>query len=499
LDPVCEEPFLVRSADCVSLDGPQCKLGFHRQEDKCILNAGPTCGPPDSGLVVHSNKDGKAICVSTKPPECPVGSKAVDSNCQITEDPKCPEGFKVQGGSCIWAGTLCPEGGEFTTFDDERAPVCRTVEDPTCVAGELEGTRCVTKELPCPADFELKDGQCTRSTPIECATGTKPFLLPPSDSFRDRNRPPSAVCCPSIPDMTVDRDGRCSVPATTGACPEGMRTDPDNRNKCIRAPDEADCPRGKLDPITLLCTEVTDAKCTIGIPDEKTAKCNLGKPSGESLGPDFKFDEETNKCSSFREPRCPDRSSLLGGQCISETDSTCPEGTEHTADFKHCIFQAPPNCGTLSHYDASLQLCVADNKPVCPADIADVHLDGLACVSPSKPACPPDSDTTYDPNTNACVTTKLPTCPVGFHVSLATSKCVSDRPPARLQGHLPPLQRQVHLGRETCLPDRTAVALGPGTARLCQRHAAVQGRHPHQGRQMRQHGPAGVPSPQDAP
>ena len=437
--PKCDSPFKAIGPSCVSDHKPTCDLGFHQDGSRCVLISGPTCGPPELGLVVRAGKDGKPVCVSTKPPICPDGSQPDHDKCTVIEEPRCPAGFENIKGSCIFKGSLCPQGGEFTTFPDERAPVCRTTEMPMCELGELQGNLCVSKRPPCPAEFTLtEDKLCTRTEPIQCQAGSKVFFPPPSNF--DRGDEPKAFCCPDLPGMTLDRRGLCSFPSTTRDCPAGMEPDRANE-RCIFTPQPENCPRGKLDPTTGLCTEITDPDCKLGggEPDPATGKCKLGKPTCPSAAQGAVYDEVTNKCHLTEDPVCPPGSRPIAGQCISDATSTCPEGSTHSPDNTKCIFAAPPDCNGKGHYDKNLQLCIVPNKPFCDTTTLppplpgvpppEIDMDGLTCVSPSRPACPPGTGTTFDKTTNSCISKTPPRCDEHFHFNEHTSQCVSNAPP----------------------------------------------------------------------
>ncbi|KAK4169584.1 hypothetical protein QBC43DRAFT_354864 [Cladorrhinum sp. PSN259] len=426
--PECDSPLKVEGPNCVSPDyTPGCGFGYRQEDTRCILIAGPSCGPPELGLVVSSDNAGKPICVSKNLPVCPNGSKPDKETCTVITGPKCPKDFQNVEGSCIFKGNLCPQGGVYTTFQDERSPVCRTSEPPLCLSGDLQGTECVSKQSPCLPGYTLtKDHMCTRSERLQCGPNSKVFILDEDDGPQHE-----AFCCPDIPGMTLDHSGQCSIQLPE--CPSEMTYDED-QELCVYTPQPKDCETGQLDSETGLCTETTDAKCDFGTPDPVTGKCNLGKPSCPTAG--AVFDEETGQCHLTETPTCPEKSKLIAGQCVSDDTSTCPEDAPHSGDKSKCVYKNPPTCPGDSQYHKDLQLCVVPYKPTCDhmaealgGDTPRLERDGLRCVSPAPPACPPGSGTEFDPETKKCVGKELPKCVGDFQFSDKSHKCVSNIPP----------------------------------------------------------------------
>ncbi|KAK4224016.1 hypothetical protein QBC38DRAFT_486380 [Podospora fimiseda] len=430
LPPRCDKPLRAEGAHCVSMiDKPECRVGYRQQGTLCILIAGPTCGTPEQNLVVAKDADGKAICVSSKGPSCPDGSKPDHDKCTVTKPPSCPPHFENKDGSCIYKGNLCPEGGEYKTFEDERAPVCRKSGPATCPAGDLNNNaECVSKESPCKPGFKLtSDGKmCVREEKLQCEKDDKIFFSEGPDETL------TAFCCPDLPGMTLDDHNRCSFPATTEDCPPGMERD-DSNEICYYTPESRNCKRGTLDPHTHLCIETTTAECKYGgTPDPITGLCNFGPPTCTTPG--AIYDPKDNKCYLSEEPTCPPKSKPIAGECISEETSTCPDDAYHSADKSKCIYSNPPTCDGDSVYSKELQLCVVPNKPICntndPSDNPQLDHDSLTCHSPAPPACPANSDTEYDATLNKCVGRAPPKCTdPNFVFSPTTLKCVSPTGP----------------------------------------------------------------------
>ncbi|KAK0638977.1 hypothetical protein B0T16DRAFT_235414 [Cercophora newfieldiana] len=440
-DPVCDDHLTPEGENCVSSDPPTCGKGFFQDGARCVSTERPKCGLPEDNLVLHLTPDNKLVCISNEDPICPDKTKPVDDQCRTITGPACPENFENKGGSCVYAKGPCEQGGTFTASLDEKPPVCVTVEDAGCTDGDLEDGKCLSRADPCGAGYQLtSDGECTRSLPILCAAGTRPiFVSPDSPLAGSRNRnfdqdpQPRAFCCPDVDGIEIDGSGRCSVRAVTGPCPGDMRRSPDNQDKCIYTPEQVDCERGILDDPTGTCIEKTPPHCANGTPDPESGKCNLGEPDCKAWGPDYIYKQEIRRCISEKEPVCPPKSTLLGatGDCISDDPSECSPGSTHTEDGKECMYKEPPRCpegkGT---YDATLRLCIVDNKPVCPQMTVNGITftstpDGIDCVSPTQPVCEPGSDTDFDRETGKCIGRKTPVCVGDYTFDRALGKCVS--------------------------------------------------------------------------